>query len=333
MSGRADDVPRLAVLLGRADDMRAVVYVRLLPHAAAAPAGLTHLSGTLRGPRCRHATTLATTATLKMLPPLEGGQAGPPTCEAVLVEPGFWSPELPNRYQLDLDVADANGGVSHVSQWVGVCRLGHRDGGFRLDGRRYVPRVVRLPEAAVASPQPATEEARAASVAVWAALPTTDVCEAADAEGVMLVVDLPETMPADEATRECARLARHPSVGFLVVGADLVPAIADWRGVRGTTQVGLRVNGQLPPPGHAEAAAPPQGVDFLVATLPSGGLPHTAWRLPPPLPVIVRRPLPADASGLTMREQRRGCDQLQAEVAGWLAADGTPAWEPAGYDV
>ena len=29
--------------------MRAVVYVRLLPHAAAAPAGLTHLSGTLRG--------------------------------------------------------------------------------------------------------------------------------------------------------------------------------------------------------------------------------------------------------------------------------------------
>lgn len=332
MSGRADDGPQLAVLLGRADDMRAVVYVRLLPQAPGFPAGLTHVSGTLRGPRCRHASTLATTATLRMLPPLEGGQAGPPTCEAVLVEPGFWSPELPNQYQLDLDVDGAHVAGSHVSQLVGVCRLGHRDGGFRLDGRRYVPRVVALPAEAVSQPQPAIEEARAASVAVWAGLPSTEACEVADAEGVMLVVDLPETMTADEATREVARLAVHPSVGFLVVGEGLLPAIAGWRGFRGTTQVGLRADGQRPPPVHADAAMP-QGVDFLVATLPADALPHTAWRARPRLPVMVRRPLPADASRQTMREQRRGCDQLQAEMAGWLAADGTPAWEPAGYAV
>lgn len=332
MSGRADDVPQLAVLLGRADDMRAVVYVRLLPLAAGASAGLTHVSGTLRGPRCRHASTLATTATLKTLPPLEGGPSEPLTCEAVLVEPGFWSPELPNRYQLDLSLTDVAGATRHTSRLVGVRRLGSRDGGFRLDGRRYVPRVVRLPDEAGASPLAVLEEARAASVTVWAGLPSTEACEAADAEGVMLVVDLPETMTADEATQEVSRLAQHPSVGFLVVGASLLPAVPGWRGFRGTTQVGLRVDGQRPPPDQTDAALP-EGVHFLVAMLPADALPHTAWRERPGLPVIVRRPLPADASGQTMREQRRGCDQLQAAMAGWLAADGTPAWEPAGYAV
>lgn len=332
MSGAADDAFPLAVLLGRADDMRAVVYVRLLRQVPGTHADLTRISGTLRGPRCRHASTLATTATLRLLPPLEDGQAGPLTCEAVLVEPGFWSPELPNRYQLDLDLAGANGASRHVSQFVGVCRLGHRDGGFRLDGRRYVPRVVRLPAGTVVSPLPTLEEARATSAAVWAGLPTREVCEAADAEGVMLLVDIPETMTADDATREVARLSVHPSVGFLVVGDGLLPAIASWRGVLGTTQVGLRVDGQCPPSGKS-AASLPQGVDFLVATLPAGGLPHEGWHARPECPVIVRRPLPADAPGLTMREQRRGCDQLQAETAGWLAADGTPAWEPAGYAV
>lgn len=332
MSERAEDVPRLAVLLGRADDMRAVVYVRVGLQADGASADVKHLSGTLRGPRCRHASTLATTATLRMLPPLEGGPSGPATCEAVLVEPGFWSPELPNQYQLDLALTDVDGQMSQRSHLIGVCRLGHRDGGFRLDGRRYVPRVVALPSEAVASPIPSLGEARAASVAVWAGLPSTEVCEAADAEGVMLVVDLPETMAADEATREVARLALHPSVGFLVVGEGLLPAVPGWRGFRGTTQVGLRGDGQVPPPGHADTAMP-RGVDFLVATLPPDALPHTAWRARPELPVVVRRLLPTDMAGLTMREQRRGCDQLQAEMAGWLAADGTPAWEPAGYAV
>jgi len=320
--------PRLAVILGRADEMRAVVYVRLLD-------GDVPQEGSLRGPRCRQAATLPTTARLRRLPPLPGATERP-TCEAVLVEPGFWSPELPNRYQLELSLADAAGNVASTSRLVGICRLGNRDGAFRLDGRRYVPRFVRVDEtsrldATAAAAVVAT--AREAAAAVWGGVPSAAVCEAADAEGVMLGAELPTGLDQQAAADVVAELAVHPSVGFVVLDATHLSSVAAWRGVRGTMQVGLRVDGSLPAAHTGAEAAGLEGLDFLAVSVPAAGSLHESWRQPPPLPVVVCSPLPPVAADVTIVERRRECDRLQADIAAWLAANGRPAWEPAAYAV
>lgn len=342
MSDVGDEVPQLAVLLGRADDMRAVVYVRVLDLPACWGDELSdHMSwlveGTLRGPRCALATTLPTTARCRGLPPYTGEAREDltPTVEAILVEPGYWSPELPNRYQLDLHLKAHGGRELRWSQLVGVRRLGHRDGAFRLDGRRYVPRAVGWPHELHAGDPAALAvlgKARACAAALWADLPASTCCEAADRDGVMLVAQLPEHLGDAEATRAAARLAAHPAVGFLVLGPQHLPLLPLWRRFRGTLQVGLAVDGQLPPPWQGDGRASLEGLDFLVAHLAST-LPHDGWRSSPPLPVLIRRPLAGADRSLAFEGARNCCDTLQADMAAWLAADTGPAWEPAGYAV
>ena len=341
MSDVDDEVPQLAVLLGRADDMRAVVYVRVLDLPEGWGDNVSDhawsVEGTLRGPRCALATTLPTTARFRGLLPSSGEAREDvmPTAEAILVEPGYWSPELPNRYQLDLYLKAPAGRELRWSQLVGVRRLGHRDGAFRLDGRRYVPRAVCRPHA-IRGGDPAAlaglGDARACAAALWVDLPASACCEAADRDGVMLVAQLPDHLRDAEATREAARLAAHPSVGFLVLGPQHLPLLPRWRRFRGTLQLGLSVDGEVPPPWQGDGQASMEGLDFLVGQL-GNTLPHDGWRCPPPLPVLIRRSLAGEARLLSIEGARNGCDTLQADMAAWLAAGTSPAWEPAGYAV
>lgn len=333
MSDAASGHLSMGVLLGRADDMRAVAYLRLLelPPSLSGSAAQLQLSGTLRGPQCRHASTLPVTAKLTPLAACGEGLGSLPLAEAVLVEPGFWSPELPHRYRLDVQLGSADRERYAWSQMVGLRRLGHCEGSFRLDQRRYVPRAVTV---GAPSKRPSSheclalvKEARQASAAVWSSMPDETLCEAADAEGVMLVAVVDPTVDARAAADAVMRLAIHPSVGFLVIGSEHVAHVASWRSFRGTLQVGLASDGQAGPP------ACPEGIDFLVAELEPGQLPHEGWRDASGRPVVVRRPWSETAPAALIQQQRRACDRLQADLAAWLAERGTPAWEPAGYGV
>ena len=82
-------------ILGRADEMRAEVHVRQPGLADDA-----RLTGTLTGPLCATATTLPTTVRLAAA----GWAGGVPAARAILTEPSYWTPELPNLYRLDLEV-------------------------------------------------------------------------------------------------------------------------------------------------------------------------------------------------------------------------------------
>jgi hypothetical protein len=328
----ADDL-QLGVVLGRADEMRAVAYLRLLslPRALAGTGAGVRLAGTLRGPQCRHASTLPVTAELTSLPLPDEGLVPLPVGEAVLVEPGFWSPELPHRYRCAVQLSGADGERRAWSQMIGLRRLGHRGGSFLLDQRRYVPRCVTMP-----LPQDRLSEdealalirtARRASSAIWVLMPDERLCEAADTEGVMLMASLDPAQDRVAATKTAVRLAVHPSVGFLVVGPEHAAHVPSWRPFRGTLQIGL------PADGHAAPPTPPEGIDFFMVELEADQLPHEGWRLPTGLPVVVRRCTARTVSDASIEQQRRGCDRLQADLAGWLAQGGTPGWEPAGYGV
>jgi hypothetical protein len=300
---RPADTPDVTVVLGPCDDDRAELLVRLAPSTAAA------LAGTLTGPRRRRDTTLPATTRLV---PLE---ARPSWSRAILTEPAYWSPELPNLYRLEASASDVR-----IDTLVGLRRLGVRGRSFWLDGRRWVPRGV-----AAARDTPAAELA-ASGLALMAAVDDSAVLGAADHEGVAVFPLLgPESLTVERITA----LARHPSAMLAVItegvsADDAAALVASSRSLRGTMLVGRAVDGLAPPPTE------PGPFDFLVVTLPAGGIPHDAWREAPPLPLVARRHDP-----VSLPTARPSCDALQRDLAGWriVTPSGGPPWDWAGYCV
>lgn len=296
------------VTLGPCDDMRAELFVRIAGTVAAG----ARLTGQVSGPRRGRDVTLPTTARLAALPESAAG----PAARAILTEPAFWTPDLPNRYRLEARLDLPDGGTMTHDAWIGLRRLGVRGRSFWLDGRRWVPRVVVGADDLAAAKQ--------ANVGIAIDAPADDLLDRADELGVT-VVALLGAGPLEPAG--IVALARHPSALLAVVEGDspaeLAAGIAAVRGVKGTLLVGLQVDGRQPPPAEA-------GPDFLVAVLPNGSLPHDGWRVPPGVAVMARRPDAGAATG-----PRAACAALQRDLALWGVAGGGDRlpWDWAGYIV
>jgi hypothetical protein len=296
------DHPEIAVTLGPCDDMRAEVFVR----TAGGPAAGATLVGTLTGPRRGRDATLPTATRLVPLP--EVAAAGP-VSRAILTEPGFWTPELPNLYRVEARLEPfAVGGA--VDTWVGLRRLGVRGRSFWLDGRRWVPRALG------GGMTPAAARRVASGLVVES--PGDDLLTETDELGVAVVAVL---RGGDVTPARVAAIAHHPSALLAVVmdGHADPESIAALRRVKGTLQLGLAVAGQTPPPGI------PDGIDFVALLFTADGVPHDGWREPPSRPIVAWR---RDAVG-----ERAACDALQRDLATWrlAVADDAAPWDWAGY--
>lgn len=298
--------PRLEFVLGRADDVRAEAYVRLV----GGPAGAA-ITGALTGPRCRLATTLPTKIPL---PPLAG--EGPAAARAIITEPSFWTPELPNLYELTAEARTAAGIVAATRQLVGLRRLGVRGRSIWLDGRRWVPRGRGL------GGEP-FDPARFHAESLVAVItdPTPEACVAADTGGVAIVANFSAGCETPKIIEQVAMLAQHPAVVMAVIPARSITMVTAARST-GTMLVAVEVDAGGPPP---ESLMP--GVDCLVARLAPCTMPTDAWRMhAPPVPIVAWRE--GDGDG------RRACDLLQAELAAWaIAVESRPPWDWAGYIV
>ncbi|MCE9632308.1 MAG: hypothetical protein K8S94_16550 [Planctomycetia bacterium] len=307
-----DDVSGIAVSLGPCDDMRAEVFVRLL----ASGASVARVTGTLVGPRRGRDTTLPTTSRLV---PLPGGAADAgAVSRAILTEPAYWTPELPNRYRVEVAAEDADGTtVGHADTLIGLRRLGVRGRSLWLDGRRWVPRVL------VAGGRPDLDAVKAASLGSVLTGGWDEDLARADEMGVALV---PLLGADDLTTARIAGLAQHPAAMLALVATD-VPTdevsgrLAAVRRVKGTMLIGRAVDGNQPPP----AATP---FDFLAVRLAAGHVPHEAWRAGSAVPLIAWR-----QDGAEPMSGRSACDGLQRDLAGWglAAGDGRLLWDWAGY--
>ncbi|MFN9369748.1 MAG: hypothetical protein ACK6CT_13455, partial [Planctomycetia bacterium] len=133
--------PRLAVVLGPCDDMRAEVFFRVpLPDGTAT----ARVGGVLVGPECRRAVTLPATARVVDLGPTRA-TAGPLATavgKAIVTEPAYWTPDLPALYRLDLHVEGVDAAWQVPQMVIGLRRFGPRRRSLWLDGRRWVPRGV-----------------------------------------------------------------------------------------------------------------------------------------------------------------------------------------------
>jgi len=330
------DTPMVAVILGRCDDMRAEVFVRVAAPAAVGPLALV---GRLTGPQCRRAITLPVTARLEDVSDPAAGivvsaaaeaRRQPALARAVLTEPSFWTPELPSLYRLEASVRCEGRDLAVIDRLVGLRRLGVRGRSFWLDGRRWVPRCV-----ACELDGSEIMAVAAASATAFVVNPDDHGLAVADEVGTAVVAVLPESQTTAEAVARIADWSLHAGVVGVVLPAtvtshEAATIAAKVRALKGTLLMGWVVPGELPP------VATPAGIDFFVVQLPADGLPAESWRTMPPVPLVAMRPAQAHGtSPADVATRRMACDRLQAELAGWGLAGGSQrqAWEWAGYAV
>ena len=324
----------LAILVGRADDMRAEIIVRVAGDVKAGDSGPLHLTGTLVGPRRGRDMTLPTTVKLVDVTGDHpaAGAAGQALARAVFTEPAYWTAELPNLYRLQAEVQRGDQTVAVVDRMVGLRRLGVRGRSLWLEGRRWVPRGVTISPTGF---EPTS--LRSLSAAAVIDDPSDAICEAADQAGVAIIAALrsadDQPFDRDTAARRIAAWALHPSVVLAVVprtanAEESMAIIAGVRPLKGTMLVGLEVDGTQPP--DAVPAVVADAVDCVVVDLPLGGLPHDGWRLwKANTPLVAQRAVATGSSA----EHRQECDRLQAALAAWGLAEGATQlpWDWAGY--
>jgi hypothetical protein len=320
--GAADDRLPIQAILGPCDDMRAEVFVRAaLP---AAPRQSLRLAGELAGPECRRAITLPAGAALI---DLGAGEAGL-LAKAVLTEPAFWTPELPNLYRLTARLVADGQTVATTTRRIGLRRSGVRGRSLWLEGRRWVPRGVAC--------DPQSRDLvmiRDASVAAIVADPPESLLAAADESGVAIIavaeMEGGQPFAADALGDRIGTWAMHPSVVLTVLprvftDAQVAAVAANTRRLKGTMLLASVAHAASPPPHEI-----PAGIDCVCVALDGGGLPHDAWRdAAPTAPLIAWR------SGRDEKNPgRSGCDRLQASLAAWGLADGRThqPWDWAGY--
>jgi len=329
--------PWIRTVLGRADDMRAEVWLRCAVERGATTGAAPVLvaSGTLTGPECSTAATLPTTVVLVDQGWVEGQ---PALARGVCTEPGFWTPELPNLYRAEVTLRRGDEVVAAGRRMVGLRRLGVKERSFWLDGRRYVPRgVPHRPDpaglaalrelSAVAVIDDVPWEGDVSSIDVLAKL--DDTLTSADRDGVAVVLRLAASSGArvdpGEIAERIAAWGAHPSVFLVILPRSIPPADVGGSRVsqrRGTLLVGREVDGLEPPPVSAD------GLDAWVVMLPPDGVPHEAWQHPPKLPLVAAITAPAPSHPAAARAE---CDRLQARLAAWGSHEAGRAWDWAGY--
>lgn len=314
----------IQVILGPCDDMRAEVFVRVArPEAISESA---RLSGELAGPECRRSITLPAVAALADLGP---GEAGP-LAKAVLTEPGFWTPELPNLYRLTARLVADGRTVAETTRRIGLRRSGVRGRSLWLEGRRWVPRGV-----VCKSHSCDVKAVHEAGVAAVVDDPPEDFLAAADEAGLAIIAvaeaDDGRSLAAEQIVERLGWWAMHPAVVITllpqaVAEADVASLAVQARRLKGTMLLARAVDGASPPPGSVAA-----GIDGLCVALDRGGRPHDAWREEAPtVPLIAWQ-----RGGEGHEPTRTACDRLQAALASWGLAAG-PAhrpWDWAGYVV
>ncbi|MGL4514756.1 MAG: hypothetical protein ACRCT8_16835 [Lacipirellulaceae bacterium] len=125
---RPPTLETLELTLAAASDSAARLAVRMPPLAPGAV-----VRGSLRGPRSRCARTLPSGFALRTVSEADGWSG-----RFDVVEPCYWSPDLPMLYDLTVEVMDSESTVESHSVAVGLRRLAESGANLRLEGRRMV---------------------------------------------------------------------------------------------------------------------------------------------------------------------------------------------------
>jgi hypothetical protein len=201
----ADEVD---VFYGELSPGRARIYARV----ASLPGGHDwSLSGSVRGPFCRHARTLPAEFDLR-----DCGDGPTLLAQAVVVDPCVWSPSLPAVYEVQVELRRDQQTIARMQQSVGLRNLGVMGSDLRREGRRWVLRGVHRN----AVTETDLSHWKDAAAALMLDGPDDAVCQAASEEGVFVVVRLGGS--STKSYLQLRQLSRYPAVAMVLL--DEAPA-------------------------------------------------------------------------------------------------------------
>jgi len=280
-----DFATELEIFFGEASDTVCHVYAQL--SGGNVEPGL-QLSGMLTGPHCEYAETL--TANFKFS---DRGPGKSLLAMAVVPEPCFWTPEMPQLYQAHLQLKQGDQLLAEAQRSFGLRTLGAQGRNFVYDGKRWVLRGVSPREL------PPTELAawRDSDMVMLIHNPDEALASEASRVGVLLAAELDA---ADAA--ELRRLSRHAAIAFVVLPGD-------WRKPAEAVAHNLILTQRF---GRDESIVPAKWAKaILCETDQPEALADQVRRCH--LPVIALRPAGRLA---TLAEARQKCDLLQRDLAG-----------------
>lgn len=176
-------IDSIEVKLGTATDSSATIFVRPALAAGTEVDPEWRLAGVVRGPRCLYARTLPNEAALDDM-----GPDPAPLARARLIEPCYWTPDLPYLYDVALEVRHGDRVVAAAEQTVGFKRFGIDRGRFWLDTKPFVLRAWRRASEPVgAESGVAWNPLREARLALWSDTPSDALVAEASLHGVLVV--------------------------------------------------------------------------------------------------------------------------------------------------
>lgn len=203
------------IFFGEATDALARVYVSL-PQPVD---GNLTLHGSITGPECAYARTLTATYALREMRSETTGDerwllrerhTGELFAHALISEPCFWTPDLPNQYRCEIELRDGAKSVASTTRIFGIRRLGASGTHLIFDAKRWVLRAISADEVRETS----LAQWRDAFAAIMIERPDDEQCEAASRAGVLIVAAL---RAAGDRQDELQRVARHAAVGIAVL--------------------------------------------------------------------------------------------------------------------
>jgi hypothetical protein len=242
------------------------------------------LSGTLTGPNCIYGETLPATARF-----VDRGPGGPPLAEAIIPEPCFWTPQMPQLYRARLQLRHDETVAAEVDRSFGIRPLGASGSRLRLDGKTWVVRGVTKNDLP-------TEELplwHNTDTALVVTRPSDALCEAASRIGVLIVAELDAADLAD-----IRRLSQWPAVGVVSLPTGASPQL-------GNLGHNLLLAERI---ATGQKVKPAAWADVAICEVDGLSSLHVEDSR---MPVIVRRP----QDDHDVNRARMGCDRLQAELA------------------
>ena len=181
-------------------------------------ASVAIISGQVSGPFCSATRTLS--AQYKLYASADKGRQ---VFKAVLPDPCFWAPGFPFLYQAEIKICVSGEGETSESFPLGIRPLTMRGHDFLYAGRRYVMRMVDVPQLVeTAGHQEALFDICLETGSVlFLRTPKESICQHATQKGVLLAVQV-ESTNSEYVLSELKQYARWPAVGMVILSADLV---------------------------------------------------------------------------------------------------------------
>jgi hypothetical protein len=271
---------RLEIFAGGMSQAVCRVYARWADDVAEG----SQLSGTLVGPTCMYGETLPATSRF-----VDRGPGGSPLAEAVVPEPCFWTPQMPQLYRTRLQLRSGEAVLAEVERSFGIRPLGAAGVRLRMDGKTWVIRGVTQNEVTLED----LARWHESDTVLVTSCPTDELCEAASRLGVLIVAEL-----AAAETSEIRRLSQWPAVGMVSLPTGSEPRL-------GNLAHNLLLAERF---SCGEKVDPGSWADVVICEVDAADSLSVEHVL---VPVLVRRPAPPQAVHLA----RAGCDRLQADLA------------------